>query len=130
MSRILLTKTLPLELQNYNTGRGHAHWQSTKIRKQYEQALRANGLTRQPFDCCVDVAICRVLGPKQRLWDADSVLRGSAKELIDSLVACGWFHDDGPEWIRRAVGIQDKSQRQNGPAVVIAVEAFEETGVI
>jgi hypothetical protein len=127
VSEVLIVQTLPLELKNYNTGRGHAHWQSTKIRKEYESVLRARRLTRQPFDRCVDVVLCRVLGPKQRLWDADSVLRGSAKELIDSLVACGWFHDDGPEWIRRAVGIQDKSQRHNGPAVVIAVEAFDES---
>ena len=31
----------------------------------------------------------RMLGPNQWKWDADSVLRGSAKELIDALVAVG-----------------------------------------
>lgn len=122
---VLLCETIPLELLNNNKGRSFAHWNSTKLRKQYEQELRLRGLVRKPFEVLVDVAICRVLGPRHRLWDGDSVLRGSAKELMDSLVACGWFHDDGPRWIRNVIGIQDCSRRDIGPAVSIYVEMAE-----
>ena len=124
-TEVLLCEKLPVELKNNNTGRGHAHWQSTKQRKLYEQQLRTSGFIRKPFDETVDLVVCRILGKRQRLWDADSVLRGSAKELIDSLVACGWFHDDGAKWIRNCVGIQDDSRKHEGPAVVVTVMSIE-----
>jgi len=74
----------------------------------------------------VEIQLTRIIGPRHRLWDADSVLRGSAKQLIDSLVAIGWFHDDGPKWITSATGVQDASQRVNGPAVMVEVFKSEE----
>lgn len=88
--------------------------------------LRAQNLSREPFDFPVEIQLTRIIGPRQRLWDADSVLRGSAKQLIDSLVAIGWFHDDGPKWITSATGVQDASQRVNGPAVMVEVFKSEE----
>lgn len=122
----ILTSTLPIQLTNGNTGRGHAHWQTTKIRKQYETDLRLLRLERKPFDFPVEVCITRILGPRQRLWDAGSVLRGSAKELIDSLVAIGWLHDDGPRWIVRAIGEQDASDRGSGPTT--RIDIYRATG--
>tara|TARA_R110002110_G_scaffold116667_3_gene288278 strand:- start:393 stop:671 length:279 start_codon:yes stop_codon:yes gene_type:complete len=78
-------------------------------------------LPREPFEFPVQIRLTRIIGPRQRLWDADSVLRGSAKQILDALVAIGWFHDDGPRWITSATGVQDASQRENGPAVMIEV---------
>ena len=78
-------------------------------------------MQREPFKFPVRVVLTRILGPKQRLWDADSVLRGSAKQLIDGLVDAGWFVDDGPKYITEMDGRQDKSNRTEGPAVLIEV---------
>ncbi len=80
-------------------------------------------LKRDPFDFPVKITLTRILGPNQRLWDADSVLRGNAKQLIDSLVAVGWFHDDSMKYIVQVIGAQDATQRENGPAVSIEVFA-------
>ena len=62
------------------------------------------------------------MGKGERLWDADSVLRGNAKQLIDALADAGYFHNDGPKWITEAIGRQDAGQRQNGPAILIEIE--------
>ena len=67
----------------------------------------------------VNVVSNKTLGPF--LWDADSVLRGNAKELIDSLTALGWFHDDSPKWIVAVDGRQDASRREIGPMVEVEV---------
>jgi len=117
----ILRVLLNLELTNGNDGRGGAFWASAKRRIEYEQYLGHVFQKRQPFEHPVRLRITRVLGPKQRLWDADSVLRGSAKELIDALVAVGWFHDDGPAWITEAVGVQDSGRRDAGPATIVEV---------
>jgi len=121
MSEPILDQTIPLKLLNGNTGRGHAFWTSANRRAEYETDLRLLRLEREPFDVPVGVRLTRIIGPKERKWDADSVLRGSAKELIDALVAIGWFHDDGPKWIVWCDGRQDDSQRMNGPGVRIEV---------
>ncbi len=114
-----MIQTLPIELTNGNDGRGHAFWRTNKRRADIELALQP--YRRQPFACCVDITLTRVLGKGQRLWDADSVLRGNAKELIDSLVAVGWFVDDGPKWIRHVDGRQDATRRKDGPCTVIEI---------
>jgi len=119
----LLRVLLPLEITNGNTGRGGAFWQTAKLRKGYERDIRNLGHVREPFSVCVDVVYVRILGKRQRLWDASSVLRGT-KELEDSLVACGWWHDDGPNWIRNCDGRQDKGRRSEGPAVEIIVSSL------
>lgn len=119
----LFDTTIPLPLTNGNDGRGGAFWSSAKRRKEYETDLRLLRQEREPFDRPVRVVVTRVLGSRQRLWDADSVLRGSAKELVDALVAIGWFHDDGPKWIVECDGRQDATQRGNGPAT--RVQVFE-----
>ena len=116
---------LPVELTNGNDGRGGRWFKSSTRRKALERDLRFLGQSRKPFQCLVDVQITRILGKGQRLWDADSIGRGSAKELIDALVALGWFHDDGPTHIRHCDYRQDATRREIGPAVKVVVRIAE-----
>ena len=121
MHNPILTQLLPFELTNNNQGRGRAWYSSANVRKKIERELRLLGLEREPFEFPVVVRVTRILGKGQRLWDSDSILRGNSKELIDSLVVCGWFHNDSPKWIVETQAGQDASQRANGPAVLIEV---------
>jgi len=118
---LLLSATFAIELTNGNDGRGNKWFSSAKVRKQIETQLLAAGHEREPFDHPVRLVITRILGTGQRKWDADSILRGNSKELIDALVAIGWFVDDGPRWITRVDGEQDDTRRQDGPAVKLEV---------
>lgn len=112
---------LPIELTNGNDGRGSKWFSSAKVRKQIEAALRATDHTRkQPHKPGVTLTITRILGPGQRLWDSDSIGRGNAKELVDALVACGWFVDDGPKWIVET-RYRQQVDRDVGPATAITV---------
>lgn len=111
---------LPVELHNGNDGQTK-HWGKTvKYKKAYAVALKS--CYTKPLETPEyrqDIIITRVLKKGQRLWDADSVLRGSAKQLIDALVDYGFMQDDGPKWIRTVVGKQDDNRRDVGPAVTI-----------
>ena len=71
----------------------------------------------------VNIVATRVLGPKQRLWDADSILRGEFKQLLDSLVQLGIIEDDGPKFVKHCLGLQDSASRCDGPSFI--VEFFE-----
>lgn len=102
----LYERTIPYKLSNYNAGQQRAWQVAASERKRIEKCLRQHGYERKPFQRPVSVEIIRNLGPKQRFWDCDSILRGSAKQLIDSLVECGWFKDDSPEYIQQCVGRQ------------------------
>ena len=117
---ILFRVLLPIELTNGNDGRGHAWQRSASRRKKYERILAP--LRRTPFEEPVVVRVTRVLGKGQRLWDSSSVGRGNYKEIEDTLVALGWFHDDGPAWIKQTIFAQDDSRRGEGPGVEIIVE--------
>jgi hypothetical protein len=97
---ILHSAELPIELNNGNDGRGGKWFSSAKVRTKIEALLRATGHVRpKPFDRAVCLLVTRILGPRQQKWDADSYQRGNLKELIDALVVCGWFVDDGPKFI-------------------------------
>ena len=98
---ILHSAELPIELNNGNDGRGGKWFSSAKVRTKIEALLRAEGHTMQrPISSGkVCILITRILGPRQQKWDADSYQRGNLKELIDALVVCGWFVDDGPKYI-------------------------------
>lgn len=110
---------LPEELYNGNTGQTK-HWSdSAELRKDYAYALLAKYHKATPPDYKQHIVVTRVLGKRQQLWDADSVLRGSAKQLIDSLVDHGFLHDDGPKWLVTAIGKQDESRREDGPSIVV-----------
>ena len=111
----LLVRSFPIELTNGNDGRGSKWFRSSEIRKRIESQLRALGEDREPFEFPVRLKLTRVLGHNQRLWDNDSILRGSAKELIDALVAVGWFHDDGPKFITEVRGAQEVPAERREP---------------
>lgn len=116
---------LPFELLNKNSGQGHAWYQSANEKKLFDVGLKSLGLIREPYEVPVRLTITRILAPRQRLWDYDSVLRGNAKQLIDALVDAGWFHDDGPKWIVSVIGDQDASRRDIGPAIEIHVDTAD-----
>ena len=118
--------TLPIELTNGNDGRGSRWFSSAKVRKGIEALLRGLGYVCQPLDYPVIVHVTRVLGPRQSLWDSSSCGRGSWKECEDALVACGWFHDDGPKWIVETRFFQDPGQRTVGPATVVEIFRVKE----
>lgn len=116
---LLHEATLPVELTNSNDGQQKA-WQRTHaIRRKFRKQLA--GLNRQPFDVPTVVEVTRILGPRQRLWDYSSGFRGNYKQLEDTLVELGWWHDDSAKWIHGCVFRQDKSRRERGPAVQLKI---------
>ena len=119
-SRRLLAVTLPVKLTNNNAGRGGSFWRSAKDRKAFEEMLRARGHVYTPLDFPVYVRITRVYAGREREWDYSSGLRGSAKELEDACVACGWLKDDGPAHIRGVVFDQ-----RRGDESAVMIEMFE-----
>jgi hypothetical protein len=123
MGELLLRELLPIKLTNGNDGRGSKWFRADKRRKAIVKQLAT--LKREPFGEPVAVVITRVLGKGERLWDADSVGRGNAKELIDSLVELGWWVDDGPKFIRQCDYRQDANNRERGSAVQIEVFSLQ-----
>lgn len=117
--RGVLRLELPVHLYNGNSGQTK-HWSTTpKLRRGYLDAIRECYAKPQTPDYPQRMTITRVLGPRQQLWDTDSILRGSAKQLVDSLVEYGFVHDDGPTWITASIGLQDDSRREDGPMVIV-----------
>lgn len=119
----MLRVQLPIRLTNNNGGRSGTFYNSHAFRKECEIQLKAWGLVRVPFDQQVEVTVIRVLGPRERLWDSSSLLRGNWKEIEDSLVAIGWFHDDNAEWIRRTTPEQLTTARDAGPSIIVEIRA-------
>jgi hypothetical protein len=117
---------LPLELTNGNDGRGNKWFRSSKVRDDIEWMLRAFGQVRKPFDHPVMIRITRVLGKGQRLWDSDSIGRGNSKELIDALVAVGWFVDDCPKHIIETQFRQTIPKTRGLPSVIVEVMTNEQ----
>ena len=113
---------LPIELINRNDGRGHHFGRTASERKKIERILRAGGYSRpEPLPFPVTLKITRVMGKGQRFWDADSVLRGNSKEIIDSLVAIGWFVDDDYKHITSCEGLQTSDEREIGTLTRIQI---------
>jgi hypothetical protein len=108
---ILRTIELPIELTNNNTGRTQHFGRSASQRKKYERIIRSTLGQQVPFTSKVEIVVQRVLAARQRLWDFSSVLRGNWKEIEDALVACGFLHDDKPEYVGMCVGVQDAETR-------------------
>lgn len=122
------------ELNNGNQGRSK-HWSSAhRERQSWRKALDsaivipANGAELAFYDYVQTppsykqgLVVRRVLGARQRYWDADSVLRGSAKELIDSLVESGVANDDNIQHIAWVLGDQDADRKTIGPFTEVEV---------
>lgn len=119
-----MTLVLPIELTNGNEGRSK-HWGSAaKRRKKYEGIIRLLRPNPAPLRTPVKITITRILGRKQRHYDADSLGRGNAKEIIDAIVACGFLPDDGPRHVTEVTYRQDASKRAFGPATEVTIEAI------
>lgn len=127
-SELLFTITVPHKLKNNNNGQTK-HWSSSHAeRKKWMKALGSaevetvhgdvfgfhefatHVLCSQPVQQRVGVEVHRVLGPRERHWDADSVLRGSAKQLIDSLVESNYLTDDNIKHIVWCIGTQSSER--------------------
>lgn len=120
VQELVLSQELPIELTNKNDGQGR-HWVgSHRDRNKFEKVIRNLGLIRQPFEFPVEIVVTRLLGPRQRLWDVDSVFRGNWKQIQDSLVACGWLKDDSPKFLKDIRQKQVKDGRDK-PAILIEV---------
>ncbi len=126
----LFVVTIYHKLKNNNNGQTK-HWSSSHAdRKKWMQALNSADvetdtglhfsvrefidevLGGEPVQQRVGLQVERCLGPRERLWDADSVLRGSAKQLIDSLVEVGFLTDDNSKHILWAVGTQSSERSE------------------
>ena len=113
--------TLKLNLTNSNDGQGWSWKRAAAQRNSIRHYFRQHELQRQPFELPVSIQVTRIIGPRQRHWDADSILRGSmCKALIDTMVEFGWLHDDKREWVQQVVGKQEVD-RISGPAVRIEI---------
>lgn len=115
---------LPIDLKNSNDGQMRLHFGATaKLRKSYRDILAKLRLKGLKPDHPQRLTLTRILGKGQRLWDADSVLRGSAKQLVDALVEAGFFIDDKPQYLPIVDGRQDPDHRKSGPAVRVTIRA-------
>ncbi len=122
---ILRAIELPIELTNNNTGRTQHFGRSASQRRKYERIIRGKFGQQKPFECKVDVVVVRVLAKRQRLWDYSSVLRGNWKEIEDALVACGFLHDDGPQYVGCCLGLQDAETRLNSDGGFVRIYFLE-----
>ena len=132
---------IPMKLKNNNQGQGH-HWSgSHKERRTASEAVSnalcwphpatesdkpvkllewLSGLER-PSGEKLGIVVWRILGKRERLWDADSVLRGNYKQIQDALIEVGLAEDDSPKYIDWVLGRQEDRMRDQGPKVVIEV---------
>lgn len=121
MNELVATEFLKVKLTNNNNGQSK-HWsKSARDRDEFEMELRCYHGTRQPFEFPVRLVVTRVLGPGESLWDYSSIGRGNWKQIEDSLVACGWFMDDGPKFITGVLFDQDTGNRKIGPGIKIEI---------
>lgn len=126
------------EVSNRNYGQGH-HWTKSNHAKKKMFAMckqakyfrwsprQEDFLTASIKECsipsrqAVNIIATRILGKGQRLWDADSILRGDFKQLMDSIVQLGILEDDGPKFVKNVLGQQDSQNRNWGPAFEIMI---------
>lgn len=121
-----VTLLLPVSLDNGNDGRTKHFGAAAKRRYEYEHMLHLFHPQPIPVRTPARIHVTRVLGPRQRLYDADSLLRGNAKELIDAIVAVGFLPDDGPAHVLEVTASQDNTRRGDGPATEITIETIRE----
>lgn len=113
---------MPVRLVNNNDGQKRHWYLSAEARAELGMQFKAWFPGRRPLGYPVKVIVTRILGKGQRLWDEDSIGRGNAKQIIDSLVGCRFFHDDKPKWIAKVDYAQDDTQRLEYPRVSVRIE--------
>ncbi|MCP4887507.1 MAG: hypothetical protein GY904_12940 [Planctomycetaceae bacterium] len=72
------------------------------------------------------LVITRWLGKGQRLWDADSVLRGEAKQLVDAMIDAGVARDDSPKYITFVHGLQCDLQRKEIQSGYVTIDVYQQ----
>lgn len=132
-----VTFIIDKELKNGNTGRTKHFSAAHKEKRAWNNALpksevllwmrdgdaeimqfndfREEILNNVPYSVPIGIAVERVLGKRQRLLDADSILRGNAKELIDSFVFHNILEDDNHKFVKWCVGYQCDQHKDDGP---------------
>ena len=121
------------ELNNGNTGRSK-HWSSAhRERNAWRRAVQAAVVipdnepeiayldyVTKPSDEKIGLIIRRVLGAKQRLWDADSILRGSAKEFERREISIHLHICNPGDYVKRglAEAVEFVTQDDEGSIVV------------
>lgn len=123
-------RMLPHELDNDNRGRRKSEFVAAKRRKKIAELLWPEFRKTTPYAEPVVIVITRILGKGQAFWDPDSIGRGSAKELIDTLVELDWFHDDSHKYIRGCIYDQDDSRRAIGPTTKISVYQWVDVPIV
>lgn len=137
-SELLFTIKIAGKLSNNNSGQTK-HWSSAhKAKKKWMLALRhatvtlpsegelefnyyeflEHVLADEPIAQLVGIEIQRVLGPRERKYDPDSVLRGEAKQLVDSLVGTNLLTDDSCKHILWAVGTQAETRAKESHVLI------------
>ena len=112
---------MPIRLTNANNGQTKRYQPSARFRNDCGDWCKVWFPGKKPFDHPVRLLVTRILGKGQQLWDEDSIGRGNAKQIIDSLVACNIFHDDRSRWIAGVDYRQDANQRLDYPRVSIRI---------
>lgn len=134
LGETMFTMVIDAKLSNSNSGQGRSWHMSAKDRKEFAKLVPKSMVVVDDHDPVafedslkgitlsdpVALIVTRVLGPRERLWDSDSVLRGNAKQVIDAVVATGLIADDGPKHVALTVGVQDDSRREQGPSIEIS----------
>ena len=138
------TIEVPMKLKNNNQGQGR-HWSGSHKERSLASQAVAEARVWQPstsessswvslpewlserhwdVGTKLGLVVYRILGKGERLWDADSVLRGNYKQIQDALIEAGLAEDDSPKYIEWVLGLQEDQTRDHGPRVVIEVHTL------
>ncbi len=118
------TLTLPVSLPSQNQLRGYAggrlgRFPATSWRRRFERELvplLRSARCRGP----AELEIVRLIGPRQRPYDADN-LTGGCKPLIDALRLHGYILDDCPEMLTLKVWQRSPGDGERAPAILIHI---------
>jgi hypothetical protein len=69
------------------------------------------------------VEVIRVLGPRQKPMDRDSLAQLTAG-LVDSLKRCGYVTDDSERWATLTY-TNDGTRRHEGPSIIMTIDYLE-----
>ena len=140
-SELIAEIEVPMKLKNNNQGQGR-HWSGSHKERRIASEAVAQAICwphpatesdkpvklsewisqqKKGRDGKLGLVVNRVLGKRERLWDADSVLRGNYKQIQDALIEAGLAEDDSPKYIDWVLGMQISEWRDQGPKVVIDV---------